>query len=124
MGAIAEGILAIVAGLVGCVLLMGLFAFAEYAFRRPYRQPTPDESAESQSARERFAVLRRDGYTCQLCGARPSYVTHYIQPRDKGGTDTRDNMITLCSDCESQLTSQHTSADGRATNGKEIRVKR
>jgi hypothetical protein len=51
----------------------------------------------------RFAILKRDGYRCQLCrrtaseGARLE-VDHTIA-RAKGGTNTPDNLWTLCATC-------------------------
>ncbi|AKU45087.1 hypothetical protein FLORINDA_117 [Mycobacterium phage Florinda] len=50
------------------------------------------------------ATFRRDNWTCQSCGhtATPgSGQLHadHIQPRSRGGTDTLDNMRTLCKAC-------------------------
>lgn len=51
----------------------------------------------------RFAILKRDGYRCQLCGRTAKdgvklEVDHKI-PRAKGGPDTPENKWTLCFDC-------------------------
>ncbi len=52
----------------------------------------------------RFEVLKRDGFSCQYCGRSPKenkvtlHVDHII-PRNKGGKDNYDNLITSCSDC-------------------------
>ena len=54
------------------------------------------------SLRKRFFVLKRDEFTCQMCGACGRgvrlEVDHRI-PRAKGGSDALDNLQTLCYDC-------------------------
>ena len=50
----------------------------------------------------RFEVFKRDGFTCQYCGAKPPHVTleaDHIIPRSGGGTDGLDNLITSCFSC-------------------------
>jgi 5-methylcytosine-specific restriction endonuclease McrA len=47
-------------------------------------------------------VYRRDGYTCQYCGARPgaSRLTFdHVIPRSRGGLTEWTNIVTACSDC-------------------------
>lgn len=51
----------------------------------------------------RFAVLKRDGYRCQMCGRTAQdgvtlEVDHKV-PRAKGGSRQRSNLWTLCFDC-------------------------
>ncbi len=51
----------------------------------------------------RFAVLYRDDFRCQYCGATPQdgaklHIDHIV-PRSKGGTDDVVNLITSCSVC-------------------------
>lgn len=50
----------------------------------------------------RFDVMRRDNFTCRLCGAigkdTPLEVDHII-PHSKGGSATLDNLQTLCINC-------------------------
>jgi hypothetical protein len=52
----------------------------------------------------RFAILKRDGYRCRICGRTAAEdgvkleVDHKV-PRSKGGADTEDNLWTLCFDC-------------------------
>ena len=47
----------------------------------------------------------RDGYKCRVCGANPKknpqvrLEVHHIIRRADGGTDTPDNVVTLCDDC-------------------------
>lgn len=51
----------------------------------------------------RFAIFKRDGYRCQICGRSAQQgmvleIDHKL-PRAKGGTDDRSNLWTLCFDC-------------------------
>lgn len=55
------------------------------------------------SKRVRFAVLVRDGFRCQYCGADQAsgavlHVDHK-HPRSKGGSDELDNLVVACVDC-------------------------
>lgn len=50
----------------------------------------------------RFQVFHRDGFTCQYCGRRPPQVVlqpDHVLAHSKGGSDTLDNLITSCEDC-------------------------
>lgn len=50
----------------------------------------------------RFAVMKRDNFTCQYCGAHGEGVVlevDHIIPISKGGTSDMDNLITACFDC-------------------------
>jgi 5-methylcytosine-specific restriction endonuclease McrA len=53
---------------------------------------------------ERFKILRRDDYQCQLCGRTAEedgvklHVDHKV-PKAKGGTNDPDNLWVLCKDC-------------------------
>lgn len=52
--------------------------------------------------RTRFAVLERDGFACQYCGAKaPDVVLHvdHVIPVSAGGKDHMDNLVTACEDC-------------------------
>jgi len=63
----------------------------------------------SYPARERdkvrFLALRRDKYSCQYCHAtkgqnsKTRLHVHHIVPKEHGGTDQLDNLVTLCSQC-------------------------
>jgi len=55
--------------------------------------------------RQRFRVMKRDGFKCVLCGASPTmnlgcelHVDHVI-PWSGGGETIEENLRTLCSDC-------------------------
>jgi 5-methylcytosine-specific restriction endonuclease McrA len=49
----------------------------------------------------RDQVLRRDGWKCQSCGARPNLEVHHKEFRSQGGDDSEENLITLCAGCHS-----------------------
>lgn len=54
------------------------------------------------SKKVRFDVFKRDGFTCQYCGAHPPKVIlecDHIHPVAEGGTDEIDNLITSCFNC-------------------------
>jgi 5-methylcytosine-specific restriction endonuclease McrA len=48
----------------------------------------------------RHAVLARDDYTCQYCGARGKDLTiDHVVPRWAGGPNTWDNLVACCRKC-------------------------
>ena len=48
----------------------------------------------------RKAVILRDGYKCKECGKTNAVLeVHHIKPRRLNGSNTLDNLITLCSKC-------------------------
>jgi 5-methylcytosine-specific restriction endonuclease McrA len=59
--------------------------------------------------RLKFAVFKRDKYTCQMCREEtdPSLLTaHHIKPRREGGGDSMSNLITLCVKCHDVVEEQ------------------
>jgi len=45
-------------------------------------------------------LFRRDAFTCQYCGNRPSRPTlDHVVPRHMGGKHTWDNLVTACPSC-------------------------
>lgn len=51
-------------------------------------------------ANAREHALVRDKYTCQCCGKKSCGLeVHHIIYRSKGGSDSLENLITLCEDC-------------------------
>lgn len=56
------------------------------------------------SLRDRWRIIARDGRRCVVCGqdgqSSPLVVDHII-PIAEGGTDSDDNLRTLCQDCNS-----------------------
>lgn len=56
------------------------------------------------SKKTRFEVFKRDGFTCQYCGAHPpSVILHldHITPLALGGANHIDNYVTACQPCNS-----------------------
>ncbi len=72
------------------------------AFAKPFYNSTAWQTIRQQA-------LRRDGYTCALCGARATEVHHIIELNEKNITDRSialnlDNLQSLCHECHSALT--------------------
>jgi hypothetical protein len=64
------------------------------------------------SKKTRFEVFKRDGFTCQYCGAHPPAVVlecDHIHPVSAGGSDDQDNLITACFDCNRGKSDRHLS---------------
>ena len=53
--------------------------------------------------RLRQQILRRDGWRCQSCGAMSNLEVHHREFRSHSGTDSEENLITLCAACHSRL---------------------
>jgi len=49
------------------------------------------------------AILQRDGWRCQACGAMSHLEVHHQQFRSHSGEDKEENLITLCSHCHSEI---------------------
>ena len=50
------------------------------------------------------AVLSRDNYTCQICGAKQAKLeVHHIRLRSEGGSNRMDNLVVLCKDCHAKV---------------------
>jgi len=47
----------------------------------------------------RQEILKRDGYRCRQCGSFSGVEVHHIKRRLEGGSDTPENLITLCYRC-------------------------
>ena len=57
---------------------------------------------KSTGKRLKFEIFKRDGFTCQYCGAQPpeaTLVLDHIQPISKGGDNDSMNLITACEIC-------------------------
>ena len=61
----------------------------------------------------RKTVYRRDGYACALCDSTKYIQIHHCVKRSRGGTNSVENLITLCADC-------HALAHGMNLNDLEI----
>lgn len=54
------------------------------------------------SKRTRFEVLRRDEYTCRYCRSTENQLTvDHVTPVSLGGSDSPDNLVACCKDCNS-----------------------
>jgi len=51
----------------------------------------------------RQRVLRRDGWRCQSCGEMTNLEIHHQEFRSRSGTDSEQNLITLCSACHTAI---------------------
>lgn len=54
------------------------------------------------SKKLRFEVFKRDGFSCQYCGATPPSIVlepDHINPVCNGGGNEIDNLVTSCFDC-------------------------
>ena len=47
----------------------------------------------------RRQILERDGWRCQQCGSIAWLEVHHRQRRSRGGEDSEENLISLCSGC-------------------------
>lgn len=47
-------------------------------------------------------MLDRDGNRCVACGATWRLTPHHVKSRRSGGTDSINNLITLCGRCHSR----------------------
>jgi 5-methylcytosine-specific restriction endonuclease McrA len=68
---------------------------------RPSGEPSPGAS-RNLSQRMRFAILFRDGFTCQYCGRRPPEFSLHVDHRNPyslGGEHSMENLVTACSEC-------------------------
>jgi len=56
-------------------------------------------------SRLRFEILRRDGFACRYCGARPEdggeLVVDHVLPVALGGSDQPENLVAACAVCNS-----------------------
>jgi len=63
-----------------------------------------EENVRKVSNSLRFEVFQRDKHTCQYCGRRTPEVEleiDHLIPVARGGTDTFENLITSCRECNS-----------------------
>ena len=66
----------------------------------------PEVEGEEYQQGEQFGyenvkayVKARDGFRCRSCGARDHLEVHHIRQRKDGGSDSPDNLVTLCHGC-------------------------
>jgi 5-methylcytosine-specific restriction endonuclease McrA len=47
----------------------------------------------------RVQILERDSWRCQTCGSTQHLQVHHNELRSQSGSDTEENLITLCEAC-------------------------
>ena len=62
------------------------------AYRRIVRYPS------TEWRRKRLAILERDDWVCQYCGAPATHVDH-VMPHSRGGSDCSANLVAACAHC-------------------------
>jgi len=72
------------------------------------RTPRPDETKlpavyPNDWEDRRQAVLERDNYRCQNCGAEENLVVHHIVSLSKGGSNELSNLVALCESCHAKI---------------------
>lgn len=64
--------------------------------------------------RLRYEILKRDGYRCQYCGASAEETelrVDHVVPRALNGTDSPDNLVAACVECNTGKSSTHPDAE-------------
>jgi hypothetical protein len=89
---------------------------------KPYRWEYQKSNRIDENIRK--AVLFRDKNTCQDCGMTNTRLeVHHITPRRLGGSDSIQNLITLCSVCHEKVTGNelaHTNRFYKKIKGRKI----
>jgi hypothetical protein len=74
--------------------------------KHPSKNKKPKKRTNrTANLRQRFRVMKRDGFKCVLCGASPAnkagcelHIDHIV-PWSNGGETVEENLRTLCLDC-------------------------
>lgn len=53
----------------------------------------------------RQQVRERDDHKCRFCETEENLHTHHIIPRSAGGSDDKENLITVCQSCHNTIES-------------------
>jgi len=67
---------------------------------RPKTVPSRLEGLSYESLRQK--ILRRDGWRCQWCGTMSNLEVHHKEFRSHSGSDSANNLITLCANCHAR----------------------
>lgn len=55
-------------------------------------------------SKTRLEILERDNHTCQVCDKKMQRLDiHHILPKNSGGTNHSDNLITVCQSCHKKI---------------------
>lgn len=63
-----------------------------------YKEAVTDD-ASNDWKRTRWLCISRDHRKCRRCGAKKHLTVHHIIPREEGGGNNLENLITLCPKC-------------------------
>lgn len=86
--------------------LWAVFCYNRNMFSRKYERETFKSSKEKKFyySITRQQVLKRDGHKCTECNKDNVILhVHHIKKIKDGGTNTIDNLITLCYKCHSKI---------------------
>lgn len=70
----------------------------ETRFKTPKGRLVPDSYRKLHRQ-----ILQRDGWRCQMCGSMQRLEVHHVQFRSHSGSDSEQNLITLCAECHAQM---------------------
>jgi 5-methylcytosine-specific restriction endonuclease McrA len=66
----------------------------------PFRPKNPRIKLDRDAYdRLRLEILERDHWLCQNCGSRQNLQVHHQEIRSHCGSDSEENLITLCDRC-------------------------
>jgi 5-methylcytosine-specific restriction endonuclease McrA len=75
----------------------------EYRYkRRPGSKVSSYLKKPGLPKNKRFAILERDKFRCRYCGSEPGTALlqiDHVMPKNHGGSDDEDNLVTACADC-------------------------
>lgn len=83
-------------------LLDAAFLEIEYLRAENDRLRVAAAKRSRRALRQRFEILKRDGYRCRYCGRSGRLVqleVDHVIPVAAGGTDDDENLVTACGDC-------------------------
>lgn len=88
----------------GCPVLIekGLYCDAHKGRQSDYYTTLHSRYCTKEWQRVRREKLRKTGY-CEVCKSDKRLVVHHVLPVDMGGTDTIENLQTLCRDCHEKV---------------------
>ena len=73
---------------------------------RPNAPPSRLDPLSYESLRQQ--ILSRDGWRCQSCGTMKNLEVHHRKFRSHSGSDSEENLITLCSACHARAHCRYT----------------
>jgi len=68
---------------------------------RPKAAPSRPDPLSYDGLRQQ--ILRRDGWRCQSCGTMSNLEVHHREFRSHSGSDSEENLITLCTACHARM---------------------